>query len=248
MSETLMEKQAEPEQAAPEAEGAAPEAATPSEPERPEWLPEKFKTPADMAAAYSELEKWKGSKEEDIRKAVEEEFTQKRFENRPERPGDYQLPETIDAEAAVDNELLTWWSSHAHENGYSQEQFQQGIEMYAKAIGTGPDLDAERQKLGDSANDRIQAASIFASSFFPKETMPAIERLFESSEGVVAMEAVMSAMKDGKFGDSANVDGKVTEATVREMMNDPRYHSSIKRDPAYVKQVDDMWKQLYGNG
>ena len=41
-----------------------------AEPNRPEWLPEKFSTPEDMAKSYSELESWKGKKEEDIRSAM----------------------------------------------------------------------------------------------------------------------------------------------------------------------------------
>ena len=34
--------------------------------ERPKWLPEKFKTPEDMANSYSNLEAKIGQKEEDI--------------------------------------------------------------------------------------------------------------------------------------------------------------------------------------
>lgn len=40
----------------------APNAPAP-DPSRPAWLPEKFKTPEDMAAAYSELEKKQGSQQ-----------------------------------------------------------------------------------------------------------------------------------------------------------------------------------------
>ena len=42
---------------------AAPEPA-PSEPDRPDWLPEKFKTPEDLAKSYGELEKKLGSREQ----------------------------------------------------------------------------------------------------------------------------------------------------------------------------------------
>lgn len=45
---------------------ASPEmpAEEPKEQERPQWLPEKFKSPEDMARAYSELEKKLGGKQE----------------------------------------------------------------------------------------------------------------------------------------------------------------------------------------
>ena len=98
--------------------------------------------------------------------------------------GIIKLPDIVDDDLAVDNELLQWWSEHSFENGYGQEEFQKGIEMYAQAInGSQPNLEAESAKLGDNANDRIQAASMFANKFFPQESLPAIERMCESHEG-----------------------------------------------------------------
>lgn len=42
-----------------------PQAEEPQSQDRPQWLPEKFKSPEDMARAYSELEKKLGSKPEE---------------------------------------------------------------------------------------------------------------------------------------------------------------------------------------
>ena len=42
--------------------------------DRPEWLPEKFKTPEDLAKSYTELQSKLGSKDEDIRSAILEEI------------------------------------------------------------------------------------------------------------------------------------------------------------------------------
>ena len=53
MSETITITEAETGPEAPQEE--APQDNQPSE--RPEWLPEKFKTPEDLAKSYSELEK-----------------------------------------------------------------------------------------------------------------------------------------------------------------------------------------------
>ncbi len=105
-----------------------------SAPERPEWLPEKYNTAEDLAKAYKELESKLGAKDEEIRNQILEEIQSEAFSDRPEKAGDYQLPEIVDEEFAVDNELLKWWSDHSFENGYSQEEFQKGIEMYAQAI------------------------------------------------------------------------------------------------------------------
>ena len=213
--------------------------------DRPEWLPEKYNTGEDLAKAYKELESKLGSREEDIRNKLIEEIQSEAFSDRPEKAGDYQLPEIIDEEMAVDNELLKWWSEHSFENGYSQEEFQKGIEMYAQAInGAEPDLEAEAAKLGDSAQDRIEAASLWANNFFPEDTLPAIERLCETSEGIVALEVIMEKMKDGSFAGDTQPTAGLSEAQLREMMADPRY-SGYNKDADFVKQVDEGWQQLY---
>ena len=217
-----------------------------TQPARPEWLPEKYNTGEDLAKAYKELESKLGTKEDDIRNKLLEEIQSQAFEGRPESAGDYQIPESIDEEASVDNELLQWWSNHSFENGYSQEEFEQGIEMYAKAIaGTQPDLEAEAKKLGDNANVRIEAANVFAHKFFPQEALPAIERMCETHEGILALEAIQDALKDGSFAGNTQPAGQTNEAELQEMMRDPRYWNPSQRDPNFVKQVQDGFKQIY---
>ena len=216
-------------------------------PERPEWLPEKYSTGEDLAKAYKELESKLGSKEEDIRNKLLEEIQSEAFGDRPETAGDYQLPDIVDDEMAVDNELLKWWSEHSFENGYSQEEFQKGIEMYAEAInGAQPDIEAEAAKLGDNANQRIEAASMFANKFFPEAAIPAIERMCETHEGIVALEHIMAAMKDGSFSGETQRAEAVNEQKLREMMLDERYHNPVKRDPHFIKQVEEGFRKLYG--
>ena len=234
-------------------DGAADEAkrdfvvAEDSAPPRPEWLPEKYKSPEDLAKAYKELESKIGMKEEDLRAKLAKEFEEQAYADRPESKGDYQLPEYIDNEAAVDNELLSWWADHAFENGFSQSEFEQGIEMYMKANQASmPDLEAEQKKLGDNASARIQSASVFATKFFPQEALPAIERMCETHEGILALEAIMEATKDGGFSGSSNAVNQMTEDSLRQMMNDERYWNPARRDPAFIKQVDQGFAKLYG--
>lgn len=241
MSESLMEGNEAP--AAEEQRDFV--VAEDSQPERPEWLPEKYSSGEDLAKAYKELESKLGNKEEDIRNKLLEEIQTEAFGDRPDSAGDYQLPDIVDDDLAVDNELLQWWSEHSFENGYGQEEFQKGIEMYAQAVnGSQPDLEAEASKLGDNANDRIQAASMFANKFFPEQSLPAIERMCESHEGILALEAIMEATKDGSFSDGTQPTGQTTQAELDQMMQDPRYWD--KNDTAYVKQVEEGFKRLYG--
>ena len=215
---------------------------------RPEWLPEKYNSGEDLAKAYKSLESKIGAKDSDMREAILGELKQEAYADRPETAGDYELPDTVDPETAVDSELLNWWSKHAHENGYSQDEFKKGIEMYMSSeMGeSGPDMEAETAKLGDNATDRITSASLFATKFFPQDAMPAIERMCESAEGIIALEHIAEAMKDGSFSGNSAPPAGSSETDLREMMKDDRYHHPMHRDPSFVKQVEAGFKKLYG--
>lgn len=215
--------------------------------DRPEWLPEKYNSPEDLAKAYKNLESKIGAKEEDIRKQISEEIQKEAYANRPDTAGDYKLPESVDEAEAVDNELMKWWSEHSFENGYGQDEFEKGIEMYMSAVqGQLPDLEAEAARLGDNASTRVEAASAFASKFFPEEVTPAIERMCETAEGIMALEIIMENMKDGSFSGDTSVAERTTEESLQEMMRDPRYHHSAQRDPNFVRQVEEGFRKLYG--
>ena len=242
MSETLLNE-------ATEAPAPEQEATVANEPqsERPEWLPEKFNNPEDLAKSYTELSSKLGEKEESLRDRLIEELQNEAYSNRPESAGDYQLPESIDESEAVDNELLKWWSEHSFENGYSQDEFAKGIEMYMSAVqGNEPDLDAEAEKLGDNSSARIEAVSLFASKFFPEETMGAIERMCESADGIIALEHIMSALQDAPVASDTAPSTRLTEDSLRSMMNDPRYYDPARREQAYVTEIQEGFKKLYG--
>lgn len=230
-------------------EGAEPTEAVQTETavERPEWLPEKFTNAEDLASAYSSLESKLGQKEEDYRTAFMEEIEKEAYANRPASVGDYELPEGIDEESATDNELLQWWANHAYENGFNQDEFSEGINMYLGALNEGvPDYDQELTKLGDNASARTEAVSLFANQFFPEEQLGAIERMCETAEGVFALETIMNAMRDTQPSTGSTPSAQVSEDQLRQMMMDDRYHNPAKRDPNFVKMVEDGFKKIYG--
>lgn len=214
--------------------------------ERPEWLPEKFNSAEDMAKSYTALSAKLGEKEEDVRNRLMDELTEQASEGVPSTAGDYELPEYVDPEEALNSDLLKNWADHCHANGYTHEEFQKGIEMYMEGLGPEPDLTAEAERLGDDADARIDAASAFANNFFPEETIPAIEALCQSAEGILALEVIMENMKDPSVSDQANISANFTEVELTEMMRDERYHNPAKRDMNFVKQVDDGWQKLHG--
>ena len=230
-------------------ESAEPTEATQTEVavERPEWLPEKFNSAEDLASAYSSLESKLGQKEEDFRNAFMKEIEEEAYANRPASAGEYQIPEGIDEELAAENELLQWWSNHAFENGYNQEEFAEGIKMYSDAVNANvPDYDAELAKLGDNASARTEAISLFANQFFPESQLSAVERMCETAEGVFAMETIMEALQQNAPSSAATPTQQVSESDLQTMMMDERYHNPAKRDPAFVRQVEEGFKKIYG--
>jgi len=239
MSESLLNESSEPTEAATEV--------TQTQTDRPDWLPEKFNSPEDLGKAYNELSSKLGTKEEDLKASWQEEMQKEAYADRPATKGDYLLPEGIDPETAVDSPLLDWWSEHSFESGLGQEEFQKGIELFAEAMGQGqPDIEAETKLLGDAATDRIEAVSLFANQFFPEESLDAIERMCETAGGIMALEHIMEKMRGPSFAGESAMSSQITDDSLRTMQKDERYWNPQKRDPAYVSQVDQAYRKLYG--
>ena len=239
MEETLLQTQTE--------ETSAPEA-TEAVVDRPQWLPEKFKDPADMAKAYSELEGKLGKGEEELRGTITKEMEEKAFADRPPSVGEYILPETIDEADAVDNELLDWWSNYSFNNGLSQDEFAEGIEKYANALGgQQPDLESVQKELGDNATIRVEAVQLWMNKFFPDPAMQeAVAQLGSSTAGIKALEHVIEQTKGSNVAPTGPVNLQMTQADVESKMKDPRYWQQGKRDTAFVQEVNSDWQRLHG--
>jgi hypothetical protein len=221
------------------------EAAAPaSAPDRPTWLPEKFKSPEDLARSYSELEKTFGRKEEELRAK----FEQERLARRPEKPDAYKLPDV--SGVADDAPLTQWWRNFAHETGLSQEQFEKAVAAYTETVQAAlPKPEQELAKLGENAPARTQAVGLWASKTFDAEEMDAIKRACTTAAGVRAMERVMALANNQPTGERAfEMSGppQDDEAAIRSLMLDRRYWSSADRDPAIVKRVEDYFARQYG--
>ena len=75
----MSEEQVTQESATEQSVDTPPSVAPVAEPTRPNWLPEKFTTPEDMAKSYGELDSWKGKKEEDIRSDIHKELEEETY-------------------------------------------------------------------------------------------------------------------------------------------------------------------------
>ena len=223
-----------------EAPAEAPEATVEVADSRPEWLPEKFNTPEDLVNSYSSLESKLGKGQDELRETIMGEIEAEAFANRPEKAGDYTLPEGAD-ELASDPDV-EWWANFAWENGFSQEEFDEGLQ---RLMPEQPNLDAEIEKLGDNANARIEAVALWAQKNVPGDFQSEIVRLGETAEGVQLLEHFMNAMSDETVGGDSVAAAVLSEDDLRTMMRDPRYWDASRRDPGYVKQVDEGFAKLY---
>lgn len=205
----------------------------------------KYKTAEDLESAYKSLESKIGEKEDAIRERLKEEMSQPK-EGVPATSGEYELPDFVEEEEALASDALKEWADHCLESGYNQEEFQRGIELYMNALPEQPNLEEEAKHLGENAGSRIEAASLFANKFFPEDAMPAIERMCEGADGILALEAIMTAMKEPSMNVETGTADALTEASLNEMMRDERYWNPRVRDDNYVKQVQSGFKKLYG--
>jgi len=209
-----------------------PTASTPAPDGRPQWLPEKFKSPEDMAKAYSELEK--------------------RFSSAPK--SDTTIPK---GEAAPQGNLLldSYAKEYAENGSLSEESIKklsaQGIpEGIVNNYLEGLNAISERQaqqiyglvggeeqytSMMEWASESLEESEIDAFNSIMAQKNPASMQMavrglrarFEQENG-----------KPGRLiqGETTGVSGGSfrSVAEVVEAMKDPRY----KKDPAYRRDVE----------
>ena len=217
--------------------------------ERPEWLPEKFfsEGKADyesLAKSYTEAESYIGKKKEDLTNEIRTQLEQEVIKNLPEDPNKYVIPEIPETYTA-DSPLMDGWRKYCHENKLGQEAFDKGINLF---IDSQPqiDIEAEKRKLGENANQRIEAVSLWVNKNFDESQRPMIESMCATSEGVTAIEKIMSMLQTSmsQTSDPGITAGK-TRADLQEMMKDRRYWHATSRDENYVNQIDSAFEKLY---
>lgn len=159
---------------------AEQEAATP--PERPEWLPEKFKTPEDLAKSYTELEKKVSTN--NVPDAYDFSMTKDM--------GLDEMPEDLSKEV----------TDVFKKSGFSQDQVKTAMALYSDQMGKlqqqmantpRVDLDQEQSSLqqqwGNEYADRLEAVKKYAGTL-PQRMLD--QPLVDTAEGIQFLEQLMS--------------------------------------------------------
>jgi len=197
--------------------------------ERPEWYKaDKYKTVAEQARAYTELEKKFGS-----------------FTGAPK--DGYQLPEGLDAEDELAQQVIEWGTK----NNLSQEGFNDLLTLAMAQSQATQEVNREMElkKLGDNAAQRIKQVETFLKQK-AGDKYEEISGLVTSADDVLLVEKIMEAIQPPKLPiDGVEIEGKPTWADIEREMWRKDEHGNLLRsvDHAHEMKIQRMLKEYGGD-
>jgi hypothetical protein len=208
--------------------------------DRPEWLPEKFKSPEDMATAYSELEKKMGSNED----------------QQEEQPQSDEQQEDTDTEDTNTNTVIAEASKEFFENdGVISEETYKNLAEVGLPKELVDSYAAGQQALQQSEEGSIksvtegnwdQMAEWAANNLSPEEVNTfddivqngSVEQAKLATKGLYAQfkaeNGVTPKLVQGAVNGSSTMPFKSNQELARAM-SDPRYKSG---DKSYHEEID----------
>ena len=231
---------------------------TPSEVIKPDYIQDKFWNAEtkevnieNLASSYNSLESKLGSRTEDLSKQIRTDLENERLSKVPEsyKLNVPEMDQNTKVTISEDMPIVQWWGKTAKEAGLSQEQYDAGVDAFVKnATANLPNPDLERQKLGDSGKERIEAANMWSKKHLSPDAYNSISSFASTADGVKALEEVMKLTKDSSMPTApTQVDVAASMDDLKSMLNDPRYYDSARRDPAYVRRVTELYEKAYNS-
>ena len=213
--------------------------------DRPEWLPEKFKSAEDMAQAYSELEKKLGQPKEEATEEPEQSETEAEDKEEQTEENVSEAYQTI-AEASKeffenDGQLSEETYNALEKAGLPRDL----VDSYA--AGQQALLQSEEAQIKGVANGQYDAMAEWANENLPQEEIDAFD---EAVTGGTIQQAKLAVQ--GLYARYQNATGstpKLTQGSVSGVstmpfksmqelaraQSDPRYRSG---DKAYHEEID----------
>lgn len=209
---------------------------------RPEFFPENFWSEEDgpdvegLAKAYSELRaKMSAGK------------------HKAPKDGKYDVTNLKDRGVPEDDPMLNDFVGLAKEQGLSQDQFDQLVDLYTKNIGAMEEKieisrEQEMKKLGRNADKVIQSTEqwltkLHSAGTLNNEELEAMGRASNNAAFISALSKIRASYMETDIpGIDMQENQKVSMSDVQSMMADPKYG----KDAAFTKKVEDMVYAMYG--
>lgn len=198
--------------------------------ELPEWFKaDKYKSIADQAKAYTELEKRFGG-----------------FKGAPK--DGYQPPEGIEPDDALFAELKTF----AEETNMSQDAFDRAwglLQAQSEAVEE-VSLETEMAKLGDNATGRIKHVEQFMKNNLDPETYERLRYAVNSAESVELVEALIKSTAPAKLPIDGVVEpGGITWQAIEAEMYKKDENGNLLRsvDRNHEAKIQRMMREYGGD-
>jgi hypothetical protein len=263
----------------PADQGAPPAPAAPASeaPARPEWLPEKFKTPEDLAKSYGELEKQRAKFAETAKATVRGEIEKELWGNRPETVDGYELALAEDAadvallaggmpEGFTPEEGRTYLALNpespalgmlrdmAHRAGASPAEWQALMAQVARENGqrvpTAAEREAEAKAVYDALGEHGQRRVQYtwgALKTLLGDKAEALNSMAGSPEAIEAIEVLVERATGTRFAPPSEGSGPGGILTEAEIRAKMSTPEYLNGDQKTRDEVMRAWKALYPN-
>jgi hypothetical protein len=210
--------------------------------ERPDWLPEKFERPEELANSYQELERAFYSRKDQLRQQIISEINEEAVSSAPISPADYDIPEVeingMDISVSEDDPMLGWFKEKAHSLGMSQSEFDTNVKEFLHMQMTqGPDWNVESEALGEYADKRLERVDLWADKNLSEEAYAAFAGIPASAAMVQLFEELMELNGQPQFNMTSEnqFQERLSKEDLMSMQNDPKYWKD--KDPAFIAKV-----------
>ncbi len=201
---------------------------TPGVGDRPEWLQSKFKSVAEAAKSFNELEKKFG-----------------KFKGAPEEY-DTSIPDMPDMKFEEGDPVLKEFLDYAKESNASQEFVTKALSQFVKSQQFyAPDPEAEMQKLGVNAQTEITQLSEWAGQRLTPQEHEVFKSLVTTAEAFRVLQKLkgnITSNPEIATKGNYNSQPKVTEREVQELIADPRFNT----DALFRKEVEQKAAKIWG--
>ena len=221
---------------------------------KPEGVPDKFWN-AEHGLNLTALNKGYTTLESSRAQFVEETRANLTAELAPKVPATYEIkPPTVEGAPdgwnfnADEDPVVTALKALGPEINLTQESFDK---LLAKRAGTAVDEyktlgRRTRETLGENYAERINRVSAKLKEVLGENEAGAIAAAVSDPLAVIALEKLVGGNGLPTAGGAAPATG-LTEEKLRVMMRDPRYHDPMKREPAFVREIEEGFRHLYGD-